>query len=95
MKSKAKQSKKKSKDEASSIHIMSYRLLHSRVQFLYPRLAPLESTLKQAMMPIPFEVYVCSIVFFRLIAGVIGLIAGIIVAIVINIQPASFLLLSS
>ena len=93
MKSKAKQSRKKNKDEASSIHIMSYRLLHNHVQFLYPRLAPLESTLKQAMMPIPFEVYVCSMVFFSLVAGAIGVGVGIVIALLVNIQPAAFALI--
>jgi len=42
------------------------------------------------MMPIPFEVYVCSMVFFSLIAGVIGLIAGIVIALVVDIQPVAF-----
>jgi len=46
--------------------------------------------MKHAMMPIPFEVYVCSIVFFSIIAGAIGLVAGIIISLVINIQPIAF-----
>ena len=82
--------RKKEKDVAKSIHVISFRLLNKHIQFLYPKLSGLEKTLKHAMMPIPFEVYVCSMVFFSIIAGVIGLIAGIVVALVIDIQPAAF-----
>jgi flagellar protein FlaJ len=39
-------------------------------------------------MPIPFEVYVSSMVFFSLIAGICGAIIGVIASQVINIQPA-------
>lgn len=78
------------KDPTNSIHVLSFRLLNKHVQFLYPKLSSLETTLKHAMMPIPFEVYVCSMVFFSIIAGVIGLIAGVVIALVIDIQPAAF-----
>lgn len=80
-------------DSTASIHTYSYKLLNNRVQFLYPKLNTLEKTLKQSMMPIPFEVYVCSMVFFSLVAGIIGIAIGIVVAFVVNIQPAAFSLL--
>jgi hypothetical protein len=51
-------SRKKDKSQAGSIHVWSFRLLNKRVQFLYPKLSGLEKTLKHAMMPIAFEVYV-------------------------------------
>lgn len=86
----AKKKKAASKETANPIHILSYRLLNSRVQFLYPRLHKLERALKQSRIPIPYEVYVCSMVFFSLIAGVIGLSVGIIISIVVDIQPAAF-----
>ena len=79
-----------SKESAGSIHILSYQLLNNRVQFLYPRLGKLESTLKQSRIPIPYEVYVCSMVFFSLIAGLIGLTVGIVIALIVNIQPIAF-----
>ena len=83
--------KKKATDNSSgSIHVFSYRLLNKHIKFLYPKLSNLEKTLKHAMIPIPFEVYVCSIVFLSIIAGVIGLVAGIIIALVINIEPVAF-----
>jgi len=41
------------------------------------------------MMPIPFEVYVSSMIFFSMIAGVCGIIMGFVSLQFINIQPAS------
>jgi len=82
--------KKVTDNSAGSLHVLSYRLLNKHIQFLYPKLSKLEKTLKHAMIPIPFEVYVCSIVFFSIIAGVIGLVSGIVIALVINIQPVAF-----
>ena len=73
-----------------SIHTISYRLLNNHVGFLYPRLQSLEKVLKQSRLPIPYEVYVCSMVFFSAIAGIIGLIAGVVISLVVNIQPAAF-----
>jgi len=88
---KSKKNKSKSKHEAvSSLHVLSYRLLNDHVQFLYPRLTTLETNLKQAMMPIPFDVYVCGIVLFSMIAGIVGIIVGAAVALLVSIQPAAF-----
>jgi len=81
------------KNESSSIHIFAYKLLNDRIQFLFPRLTGLEKSLKEAMIPIPFDVYVCSMVFFSLISAMVGGIIGVIVAIFVNIQPASFAVL--
>jgi len=82
--------KKVDNNSSGSLHVLSYRLLNKHIKFLYPKLSKLEKTLKHAMIPIPFEVYVCSIVFFSIIAGAIGLVVGIVVALLINIQPAAF-----
>ncbi|MBM2819685.1 MAG: putative type secretion system domain protein [Nitrosarchaeum sp.] len=67
--------KQKKTQEASVgvIHVYSYKLLNERIKFLYPKLKPLEKAIKQAMMPIPFEVYVCSMIFFSLIGGIFGI----------------------
>lgn len=67
----------------------SYKLLNDHVKFLHPKLTSLDRSIKQAMMPIPFEVYVSSMVFFSMIAGVCGAVMGLIAAQFINIQPAS------
>jgi flagellar protein FlaJ len=77
-------------ESAGSIHILSYRLLNNRIQFLYPKLGKLERTLKQSRIPIPYEVYVCSMVFFSMIAGIIGLAVGIAISFIVNIQPIAF-----
>ena len=82
--------KKGSEESAGSIHILSYRLLNNRIQFLYPKLGKLEKTLKQSRIPIPYEVYVCSMVFFSLIAGLIGLAVGVAISFIVNIQPIAF-----
>ena len=82
--------RKKDKSQAGSIHVWSFRLLNKHLQFLYPKLSGLEKTLKHAMMPIPFEVYVCSMVLFSIISGIIGLIAGIVISLAIDIQPVAF-----
>jgi len=82
--------KTNSNESAGSIHILSYRLLNNRVQFLYPKLGKLEKTLKQSRIPIPYEVYVCSMVFFSLIAGLIGLAVGVAISFIVNIQPIAF-----
>lgn len=82
--------KKTSEESAGSIHILSYRLLNNRIQFLYPKLGKLERTLKQSRIPIPYEVYVCSMVFFSMIAGLIGLAVGIAISFIVNIQPIAF-----
>ena len=81
--------KQKQQDESvGAIHVYSYKLLNDHIKFLYPKLGTLEKSIKQAMMPIPFEVYVSSMVFFSLIAGICGAIIGLIASQVINIQPA-------
>ncbi|HSG73641.1 MAG TPA: type II secretion system F family protein [Nitrosopumilaceae archaeon] len=88
---KPKKTKRKSKNETvSSLHVLGYRLLNDHVQFLYPRLTTLEKNIKQAMMPIPFDVYVCGMTLFSIIAGIVGIVVGGAVAILVDIQPAAF-----
>lgn len=90
---KNKNTKGHSSDSASSLQIYSYKLLNERVQFLYPRLSSLEVTLKQAMMPIPFDVYVCGMVFISLLAGIFGVAVGAGISIFMNVQPPAFAVL--
>lgn len=79
--------KQKQEESVGVIHVYSYKLLNDHIKFLYPKLRSLEKSIKQAMMPIPFEVYVSSMVFFSLIAGICGVIIGLITSQFINIQP--------
>jgi len=78
------------KNESSYIHIFGYKLLNDHIQFLFPRLSRLEKNLKESTIPIPFDIYVCSMVFFSLISAIVGGIIGVIVAIFVSIQPAPF-----
>ena len=64
-------------------------MLNEHVKFMHPKLSSLEKSIMQAMMPIPFEVYVSSMIFFSMIAGVCGVIMGLVSLQFINIQPAS------
>jgi flagellar protein FlaJ len=84
-----KQKKKIKEESVGQIHVFSYKLLNDHVKFMYPKLDSLEKSIKQAMMPIPFEVYVSSMIFFSMIAGVCGIIMGLVASQFINIQPAS------
>ncbi|MFQ5781753.1 MAG: type II secretion system F family protein [Nitrosopumilus sp.] len=84
-----KQKKKQEEESVGQIHVLSYKILNEHVKFLHPKLNSLEKSIKQAMMPIPFEVYVSSMVFFSFIAGICGAIFGGIAAQFVNIQPAS------
>jgi len=84
-----KQKKKRKEESVGQIHVFSYKLLNEHVKFMHPKLSTLEKSIKQAMMPIPFEVYVSSMVFFSMIAGVCGIIMGFVAIQFINIQPAS------
>ncbi len=90
---KNKKSRTQETDSVSSLQIYSYKLLNERVQFLYPRLTSLEVTLKQAMMPIPFDVYVCGMVFISLLAGLFGVAIGVGISIFMNVQPPAFAVL--
>ena len=85
----SKQKKKIQEESVGQLHVYSYKLLNDHVKFLHPKLTSLDKSIKQAMMPIPFEVYVSSMVFFSMIAGICGIVMGIIASQFINIQPAS------
>lgn len=84
-----KKQKKKEEESVGQIHVYSYKLLNEHVKFLHPKLKSLDKSIKQAMMPIPFEVYVSSMIFFSMIAGACGAVLGFVTAQFINIQPAS------
>lgn len=84
-----KKQKKNEEESVGQIHVYSYKLLNEHVKFLHPKLKSLDKSIKQAMMPIPFEVYVSSMIFFSMIAGVCGTVLGFVTAQFINIQPVS------
>jgi len=84
--------KKKIRDieKVGPIHIYAYKLLNERCKFLHPKLKPLEKTIKESMMPIPFEVYIASMVFFSMISAISGAVIGIVVSLLVNVQPVIF-----
>jgi flagellar protein FlaJ len=81
--------KKKIRDteKVGPIHIYAYKLLNERCTFLHPKFRPLEKALKESMMPIPFEVYLASMVFFSIVSAIGGAIVGIMVALFVEVQP--------
>jgi len=82
-----KKKKIKDREKIGPIHIYAYKILDERLKWLYPKFKPLEKAIKQSMMPIPFEVYVSSMVFFSMLSAIGGLIVGIGVALFVNVQP--------
>ena len=85
----SKQKNKLKEESVGQIHVFSYKLLNEHIKILHPKLGSLEKSMRQAMMPIPFEVYVSSMIFFSFIAGMCGIVIGLIGTQFINIQPAS------
>ena len=81
--------KKKIRDreKVGPIHIYAYKVLNERCKFLHPKFQPLEKAIKESMMPIPFEVYIASMVFFSMLSAIGGAIVGIGVALFVNVQP--------
>lgn len=74
--------------EVSQIHILSYKLFNEQLGFLYPHLKSLENNIMKSMIPIPFEVYVSSMVLFSIIAGFGGAVIGLAIPSHVTIQPA-------
>ncbi len=81
--------KSQEKESVSSIHVISYKLLNQHLRFLYPKFYKLKKNIMQSMMPVPFEVYVCSMIFFSVLAGIVGTLIGVIFTSMIKIQPDS------
>ncbi|WP_268542945.1 type II secretion system F family protein [Candidatus Nitrosotenuis cloacae] len=82
------------KNQPSEFQVFSYRMLNRRISFLYPRLPKLRENIKQAMMPVPYEVYVASMVFSSMIAAVVGLAAGLATLTFFNVDTSIAVLLS-
>ena len=77
------------KNEPSRFQVFSYRILNRYLHFLYPRLPKLRGNIRQAMMSVPFEVFVASMVSTSFIAGVCGLVGMIVASLVLNFEPLS------
>lgn len=84
---------KKKEQKISSIYPYSYKLLSKKIAFLFPRFYNIDKSLKVAMMPIPYEPYICAMVLFSLIGGVAGLAIGGAVSFFTDIKPDGFKIL--
>lgn len=85
--SKNKRKSKIEEKEISKIHIFSYVVFNDSISFLLPRLRPLENNIMKSMMPIPFEVYVSSMLLFSIVGGFAGTVAGLGIRSILEIQP--------
>ncbi len=81
--------------QPSGFQVFSYRLLNRHIGFLYPRLTGLRDNIRQAMMPIPYEVYVTSMVLSSMIAMITGIVVAVIALSYINVDTPVTLLLGA
>jgi flagellar protein FlaJ len=81
------------KNEPSWFQVFSYRLLNRYLHFLYPRLPKLRESIREAMMPVPFEVFVASMVSSSFIAGILGLVGAIVASVILNLGSLSTIVL--
>jgi len=75
------------REKVGPIHIYGYKLLNERIKFLYPKFKPLEKAIKESMMPIPYEVYLSSMVFFSFLSAIGGAIVGFGVMLFVHVSP--------
>lgn len=76
--------------QISGIYAKGYRLLGKRLTNLFEKLSTLEDKLEKAGKPIPYQAYISGIVLMSLIAGAVGLVVGIVISFLINLQPFEF-----
>jgi len=74
-------------EKVGPAHIYAYKLLDEHVKFLHPKFRHVEKAIKESMMPIPYEVYVASMALFSLVSTIAGGIIGIIVTLLVEIEP--------
>lgn len=76
--------------QVSGIYAKGYRLLGKRLTNVFDRLSTLENKLEKAGIPVPYQAYISGIILISLIAGVVGLGAGIVISFLVNLQPVEF-----
>ncbi|CDI05730.1 membrane hypothetical protein [Candidatus Nitrosotenuis uzonensis] len=81
--------------QPSGFQVFSYRLLNRHIGFLYTRLTDLRDNIRQAMMPIPYEVYVASMVLSSMIAMITGIVVAVIALSYFNVDTPVTLLLGA
>jgi len=81
--------KEKAKQQ-STYYPMCYRLLNKKAQFMYPRLIALEAKLKRGGQNIPYEPYICGMIFSSILVGIISFGIGLTLSLLFNIEPPAF-----
>ncbi len=54
------------------LHIVAYFMFNDYAKSLYPKFTTLETTIKHSMSAVPFEVYVCTMLFLSLVSGIVS-----------------------
>jgi len=70
-----------------SFYSLSYKLLHKKISFLYPRYANLEEKILKGGLKVPYEAYVSGMVMASLIMTIVGAAIGILISLVIHFNP--------
>jgi len=74
--------------ESFSFYEFSYKLLSDKVSFLYPRLGGLQTKLFKSGIGIYYEAFVCGVILASAIAGIIGVMFGVIISLLVALEPA-------
>jgi len=74
-------------EKVSLLQIFSYQMLNDSMKFFYPKFPNLEKAIRKSRMPVPYEVYVCSMFMFSFISIIPGVIAGIIAMQYVQLNP--------
>ena len=74
--------------ESFDFYQYSYKLLSTKVSFLFSRLSGLQEKTFKSGIGIYYEAYVCGLVLASVIAGIIGVILGVVVSLLVTLQPA-------
>jgi flagellar protein FlaJ len=80
----------KPEQQVSGIYAKSYKLLSKRIPYMFVRLSSMEDKIMKAGKPIPYQAYICGMVYMSMIGGLVGVGVGIVLAFLINLQPVEF-----
>lgn len=78
------------KEKEKDIYAMCYGLMAKRISFLFPRLISLEKKIRKAGFTTHYEAYVSTLVLASLVMGILGLVVGVVISLLVNLQPPAF-----
>ena len=78
-----------SKDEVESFSFyeFSYKLLSTKISFIFPRLGGLQTKIIKSGINIYYEAFVCGVMLASIISGIIGVIIGISISVLVTLNP--------